>query len=156
MDEVLKKLNYKAPAPVTVLAAPPEVRELLDRWSDEVEVRESLGATERFVLAFMRSRADVAEQAPVVVSALDEDAVLWMAYPKKSSKRYRSDLGRDDSWQPLGDLGYESVRQVAIDDDWSALRFRPAVQIGRLARDPSRAMSAEGKRRTARAPEGRA
>jgi hypothetical protein len=154
VDELLKKLNYKPPAPVTVLGAPPEARPLIERWAGEVDVHQQLATGERFVVAFMRSRAEVAEQAPVVVRALDDDAVLWMAYPKKSSKRYRSDLGRDDSWQPLGDLGYEAVRQVAVDADWSALRFRRAAQIARLARDPSRAMSAEGKRRAGRAAPG--
>lgn len=71
-----------------------------------------------------------------------------MAYPKKSSKRYASDLSRDESWQPLGDLGMEPVRQVAIDPDWSAVRFRHAEHISRLDRDPSRLLSAEGRHRS--------
>ncbi len=28
-------------------------------------------------------------------------------------------------------LGYAPVRQIAIDDDWSAVRFRPEAQIAR-------------------------
>jgi hypothetical protein len=59
-----------------------------------------------------------------------------------------ADIGRDDSWQPLGDLGFEGVRQVAIDEDWSALRFRHVDYIKTFKRDPKRAMSAKGKRRT--------
>ena len=153
MDALLKKLNYKPPAPVTVVDAPPELAPLLEDWSGETRDRRRLGKEETFVLAFVRSCAEIAERAPKLVSALADDAVFWMAYPKKSSKRYRSDVGRDDSWQALGDLGFEAVRQVAVDDDWSALRFRRAEHVGPMRRDPSRAMSSEGKRRTTRSPD---
>jgi hypothetical protein len=74
--------------------------------------------------------------------------VLWVAYPKKASKRYSSDVGRDDSFQPLGDLGFEGVRQIAVDDDWSALRFRRAEHIKAMKRDRRGAMSRAGRRRT--------
>ena len=75
-------------------------------------------------------------------------AILWVAYPKRSSKKYRSDIGRDEGWQPLGDLGYEGVRMVAIDADWSALRLRDARYIKTMKRDPKRSMSKEGRKRT--------
>ena len=115
-------------------------------------MRRRLGKDETFVLAFVRSAAELTERAPRLVAATADDAVLWLAYPQKSSKRYRSDLGRDDSWQPLGDLGMEPVRSVAIDADWSAVRFRRAAHIGRLDRDPSRLPAAEGRTRSTRAP----
>ena len=149
VDPLLKKLNHRPGVPLTVLGVPPEVEPVLARWADETTVRRRLGRSEAFVLAFVRSAAELAERAPKA-AALVDDGVLWVAYPKKSSKRYTSDLSRDDSWQPLGDLGMEPVRQVALDADWSALRFRRAEHIGRLDRDPSRLLSAEGRRRAGR------
>ena len=95
----------------------------------------------------MRSCVEIAENAPAAVAALVEDGLLWFAYPKKSSKKYRSDVGRDDSWQALGDLGFEAVRQIAIDEDWSALRFRQARFIKSMTRDQKRTWSAEGRER---------
>ena len=77
------------------------------------------------------------------------DAVVWFAYPKGTSKRYTCDFNRDTGWQVLGAAGFEAVRQVAIDEDWSALRFRRAEFIKRLVRDPSRTVSAAGQGRTA-------
>jgi hypothetical protein len=79
---------------------------------------------------------------------MSPDAVLWFAYPKKSSKRYKSDISRDEGWAPLGELGFEGVRQVAIDEDWSALRFRQAGYIKTMARNQRLAMSEEGRART--------
>ena len=54
-----------------------------------------------------------------------------MAYPKGSSKRLTCDFNRDTGWSPLRAVGFGPVRQVAIDEDWSALRFRRAEFIKR-------------------------
>ena len=137
---------------VAVLGAPPEVEPLIEAWSAETKVKRRLGKEEAFVLAFVRTAAELAQVAPKVTGALVDDGVLWLAYPKKSSKRYQSDLSRDDSWQPLGDLGMEPVRQVAVDADWSALRFRRAEHIAELKRDPNRLLSAEARRRSKTVP----
>ena len=144
---MLKKLQYKPPAAVTVLSPPPEVEALLESWSADVAVRRRLGNRERFVLVFVRSQADVRRRANQLGRALADDAVLWLAYPKMVSKRYVSDLSQMEGWQPLGDLGFEAVRQVAIDVDWSALRFRRVEDIDQMERSPSMALSERGKRR---------
>ena len=47
--------------------------------------------------------------------------VLWVAYPKGN----RTDLNRDSLWPILGEHGLRPISQVAVDDVWSALRFRP-------------------------------
>ncbi len=139
MDPVWAKLNYKGHAPVLALNAPDSFRpRLADLGSVRVDRRPAAGAVYPFALVFVTACADVAALAPPVAAAMGSDAVLWFAYPKKTSRIYTSDLSRDVGWQPLGDLGFEAVRQVAIDDDWSALRFRPAVAIRTLRRDASR------------------
>ena len=83
------------------------------------------------ILAFVRSRAEVKEAARSVLSKADPDALLWFAYPKKASRRYSADISRDDGWEPLAAAGYRPVRQISIDEDWSALRFRRAEAVGR-------------------------
>jgi hypothetical protein len=46
---------------------------------------------------------------------------LWVAYPKAN----RADINRDSLWPILGEYGLRPITQVAIDEVWSALRFRP-------------------------------
>ena len=58
------------------------------------------------------------------------------------------EFDRDTGFSALGTAGFEGVRAVAIDEDWSALRFRRTSFIARLTRDPSRALSDEGRKRT--------
>jgi hypothetical protein len=77
-----------------------------------------------------------------------EDGIFWMAYPKKTSKKYRSAITRDEGWEALGDAGFEVVRMVAVDEDWSAVRFRKAAFIGKMIRRQEMAMSTEGKQKT--------
>lgn len=47
-------------------------------------------------------------------------AAFWVAYPKAN----RADINRDSLWPILADYGFRPISQVAIDDVWSALRFR--------------------------------
>ena len=50
--------------------------------------------------------------------------LTWIAYPKAG--QLETDLNRDILWELLDGKGVRPVRQVALDDTWSALRFRPA------------------------------
>ena len=63
--------------------------------------------------------------------------------------RTRCEFDRDSGWEVLGQAGFEPVRMIAIDADWSALRFRRVEYILSLTRDPARAGSPAGKLRTA-------
>jgi hypothetical protein len=46
--------------------------------------------------------------------------VLWIAYPKAN----RTDINRDSLWPILAEYGMRPISQVAVDEVWSALRFR--------------------------------
>jgi hypothetical protein len=71
------------------------------------------------------------------------DVVIWFAYPKGTSKKYKCEFNRDTGWEIFGKLGFEPVRAVAIDEDWSALRFRRVSFIKTMIR--SFALTEEGK-----------
>lgn len=147
MDALLKKLNYRQ-GPVVVLAAPAEFRTTLDAWSAETPVSDVMTGEAGLVLCFARLQAEVEPLVALAVETAADDPVLWVAYPKKTSRRYRSDLSRDGSWAAaLGSRGFEPVRQVAIDDDWSALRFRRVEHIRSMRRSASAALSEAGRER---------
>jgi hypothetical protein len=40
-----------------------------------------------------------------------------------------TDLTRERGWDGLKELGLEPVAQIAVDDTWSALRFRPSERV---------------------------
>ncbi|MFQ5527378.1 MAG: hypothetical protein ACE5GX_14080 [Thermoanaerobaculia bacterium] len=151
MNAVFRKLQFKDQSSILVSKAPSEFKGALDEMKGLTRIVTRSGKSRHpFVLCFVRNCAELAKAAPSAVASVEDDGLLWFAYPKKSSKRYESDIGRDDSWQPLGDLGYEGVRMIAIDEDWSALRLRRVEFIKTMKRDPKRAMTAKGKKRTRR------
>lgn len=151
MTPVFKKLNYKNQKQLQVINAPDSFKKELDGMKDLAEVRTSLtGAKEvEFFLAFVTKQIEVDDLTDKVSSVLSDDGLLWFAYPKGASKKYKCEFNRDSGWKELGKKGFEPVRMVAIDEDWSALRFRRAEKIKTMTR--SFAMSDTGKKKVAAA-----
>ncbi|MGA2477979.1 MAG: hypothetical protein ABSG63_04430 [Spirochaetia bacterium] len=126
MTEVFKKLNFKVQTPMLVMDAPGSFASELAAMARESEIHQKPKAGVRydFLLAFAPMRKDLLAAAKLLSPLLGDAAVLWFAYPKQTSKLLKSDLNRDICWEALAHLGLQPVRQVAIDDDWSALRFK--------------------------------
>jgi hypothetical protein len=55
---------------------------------------------------------------------LAKPAALWIVYPKAN----RTDINRDSLWPIVGEFGMRPNSQIAIDDVWSALRFRALAE----------------------------
>jgi hypothetical protein len=145
MSPLLKKLNYKNQQQVVLLNLPKEQEHLIQDFGEYAKVLlDAEQASEiEFVLIFCTKKAEVDAYTQQVTPKLIEDGGLWFAYPKGTSKRYKCDFNRDNGWNVLGEMGFEGVRMVAVDEDWSALRFRKAKHIKTMTR--SFAMSKEGK-----------
>ena len=62
--------------------------------------------------------------APKLAARAPGDPILWFAYPKGTSKKLTCDFNRDTGWARLAAAGFDTVRSIAIDEDWTALRFR--------------------------------
>jgi hypothetical protein len=147
MNTVFKKLNFKGQSPVFVLRAPESFDKEMAEIRTDTEIRTSISRAKNvsFLLAFVTKQKEVDDLARSLDAVAAEDAVVWFAYPKASSKNYQCEFNRDNGWNELGKLGFEGVRMIAIDDDWSALRFRKAEHIKTMTR--SFAMSDTGKRK---------
>lgn len=75
-------------------------------------------------LFFCITRGDLERARAQLVAAAREDRLVWLGYPK--ARQLGTDLNRDSLWELLSGDGIRPVRQIAIDETWSALRFRPA------------------------------
>lgn len=149
MSPLFAKLNFKGHARILAIDAPASFESELAALNEvAVDRAPSSGEPYGFAIGFAVARADLDRVSAQLIAAAPGDAVVWVAYPKKTSKRYRCDFDRDSGWTALGDAGFEPVRQVAIDEDWSALRFRRVEYIKHLKRDATRTLSAQGRART--------
>jgi len=151
MSSLWKKLNLKDQRQVAVLDAPASFAPALEQLSavDVITRLEAVTGVE-LLLAFVTRAAEVEALAAWLGPNAPGDPIIWLAYPKARSKHATSELNRDTGWRPLGIAGFEAVRQVAIDDDWSALRFRRVEHIKTMKRDHRRAMTPEGKTKAGR------
>lgn len=149
MNDIFKKLNFKDQQIIYILQAPESFQPAIQEMNTFTQVKTELlpDETANFILAFVTQQSEIDDLAPLFANALQGDGILWFAYPKGTSKRYKCDFNRDTGWHILGQLGFEGVRMVAIDEDWSALRFRRAQYIKTMKRDEKRAMSETGRKK---------
>ncbi len=115
-SELARKLNLKSGMKVHVVDAPAEVD------LGGLAIGDSPDADG--VIAFVRTLAELDARCEAVLEAAREDRIAWVAYPKGGQRG--TDLNRDILWKHMLGKGVRGVRQVAIDETWSALRFRPA------------------------------
>jgi hypothetical protein len=135
MPSTFEKLNLKHQTHIVVLQAPPSFEPELQSLRGVAVLRNAADVDSlEFSLAFVTKQHEVDALAKLVAKKAKGDAVVWFAYPKGSSKKYKSEINRDSGWQVLGNSGFEPVRMVAIDQDWSAIRFRRVEFIKNMTR----------------------
>ena len=145
---LFKKLNLGTHRIIHVLSAPDSFASHLAALRHmNVQVSPMLKGTVSFALAFATTQPELDDVSSGLVGAAQGDAILWISYPKGTSRRYRCEFNRDSGWKVLGAAGFEPVRMVAIDEDWTALRFRKVEHIKSMSRAKSRTHSKEGRRK---------
>ena len=149
MTPLFKKLNFKNHEKVLVMNSPASFEtELADISKFTIIERNpnEMSAID-FVIAFVLAQEQIDKAMELIFTKLQGDAILWFCYPKGTSKKYKCNFNRDTGWATLGKHNLEGVRQVAVDEDWSALRFRKTEYIKTLTRRESFAISKDGKER---------
>jgi len=125
MANIFEKLNLRSRQEIVVLHAPASFEQELAKLSAMTIHRDLESVAEAdFWLAFVTRKSEVDKLAPQVAGRAKGDAIVWFAYPKGTSKKYTCDFNRDTGWDVLKGAGFDTVRAVAIDADWTALRFR--------------------------------
>ena len=149
---VFAKLNLKDQTEIFVLNAPDSFEREIAKL-DGVAVRRKVAVSSRiaFAVAFVTSQPELDAAAKALAPAADGDAVIWLAYPKSTSKKYTSTLTRESGSDRFAKAGFESVRMIAIDEDWTAKRLRRAQYIKAMTRSEEWAVSKIGKEKAARA-----
>jgi hypothetical protein len=118
--DLMGKLQIKPGQRIVTIGVPGGTPSLA---ADGIESAASPEAAD-VIVAFVRNRADLDATGDPAVAGARADKLVWIAYPKAG--QLGTDLNRDTLREALATRGVQPVRQVAIDDVWSALRFRPA------------------------------
>jgi hypothetical protein len=84
----------------------------------------SLRGSFDWIQLFVHNQADLEKLAPKAAGALKPDSLLWICFPKGSSK-IQTDLTRDRGWDAVRSLELKWITLVSVDDTWAAFALRP-------------------------------
>lgn len=118
----MRKLGISAGERVVAINAPEHYEELLEGLPEDVSIGSRVTAGARFVHLFVTERDDLAERLSGLRTKLDDAGVLWVSWPKKSS-RVATDVTEDTIREVALPLGFVDVKVCAVDDTWSGLKL---------------------------------
>jgi hypothetical protein len=137
---LVKKLLLKPGMRAMVINAPAGYLDRITPLPEGVTLVD--GGPVDWVQVFLRDKAEVDALAPHGIEALKAQGVLWLCYPKGGAKA-GTDINRDKGWDVVVQAGWSGVTQIAVDEQWSALRFRPEADIRRKGDAPQKKSGAE-------------
>jgi hypothetical protein len=129
-SSLIKKLYIKPGQRIIIINPPPGYLAELGPLPEGVELAERPEGQFDLVHLFVKNSQELDRLGPIALQAIKYDGLLWISYPKRSSK-VETNLTRDVGWDLVKQAGMEAVAQVSIDDIWSATRFRPAGRVGK-------------------------
>lgn len=136
MDAIFKKLRLKDEKEVYILNAPDSFEENIKSIADNFIINREIKEASKinFALAFVTEKEEVDELAKQIIPKMEGDAKIWMCYPKKTSKKYKTKINRDHGWTAFAEENLFVVGIASIDEDWSALRYRSKTFIKKMTR----------------------
>jgi hypothetical protein len=88
------------------------------------EISTALRGKFDWIQIFVKKKAELDKPAPKAAKALKADSLLWISFPKGTSK-IQTDLTRDKGWEVVRDLDLKWMTLVSVDETWSAFGRRP-------------------------------
>lgn len=128
-----QKMHIKPGWKGVVLNPPSNLSIEAFKFDDLVQIVTDDAAQLDFVIVFVRSIQELRDKASKVVSLLGPTTALWAAYPKKSGSII-TDISRDNGWDAFTEHDLLGVANVALDSDWSLIRFKRRSDITSLTR----------------------
>lgn len=125
--DLATKLLIKPDVRVLLLNAPIGYAKKLEPLPSGATVTDKRGKAD-VVIVFVRDSGELKRLA-TSFGSLEEDAVLWVCYPKGGAKA-GTDLDRDILHAAMEKHELTGVSLVAFDDVWSAMRFRAPEDVG--------------------------
>ncbi|MDP3002212.1 MAG: hypothetical protein Q8N38_03675, partial [Bacteroidales bacterium] len=96
MKNLLGKLNYKGQERIAVINAEESFIISLSIELKDVKIDKKIDSRYPydFIIIFVKSVSEVEFLTPFALHNLMADGVLWFCYPKKTSKKFSSDIDR--------------------------------------------------------------
>ena len=116
-----KKMKLKPDLKAAVINAP---ENYVDALKHNTALSPILNGKFDWIQIFVRNKAELDELAPKAAKALKPESMLWISFPKGTSK-IQTDLTRDKGWESLQALDLKWMTLVSVNETWSAFALRP-------------------------------
>ena len=123
-NALVKKMKLKPGQRVALIHAPEGYRDALGPLPERVELADRLDGSFDWVQVFVKNQAELDQLLPEVIAALRPESLLWLAFPKGTSK-IQTDLTRDKGWDALRQADLKWITLISINETWSAFALRP-------------------------------
>jgi hypothetical protein len=128
MNALAKKLQIKPHSRWLLYNAPVSYLDSLLPLPDGVELLFNTPGDFDGVQLFVTNSTGLLAELKIIAPLLKPDSIFWIIYPKKTSK-ITTDLEMMGSWGEPAVYGLRPVASAAVNETWTALRFRPADQV---------------------------
>jgi len=122
---LIKKLQIKPAMRIMVINPPAGYQRVLGKLPETVTMVSRPRSPVELVQMFCGSVKQLKDSLPQAQRSLKPGGIFWICWPKQTAK-VDTDLNRDILWRVMLQQKYKPVASIAIDDTWSALRFRSA------------------------------
>jgi predicted CoA-binding protein len=120
---VLQKILVREGYRVLFVNPPPGYLASAGELPAGVTVLEQAQAPVDLIQVFLTSYQEMEEKLGVLKAALAPKGLLWVTYPKGTSKM-KTDVNRDIIAAYARSMGMVGIAMVAVDDTWAALRLK--------------------------------
>ena len=117
-----KKIGIAAGLHVVALNPPRGYRDIMSPWPGGATLAARADAKTDLVHLFVTERAVLSKESKRLRALLQPNAVLWVSWPKKSSK-VATDVTEDVIREVVLPLGWVDVKVCAVDATWSGLKL---------------------------------
>jgi len=124
MTDLSKKLQVKPGSKWLLFNAPANYLPLIEPLPDGVQINYNTEGEYNGIQLFIKNSTDLSASLQIIQPLLKPDTIFWVAYPKKSSG-IQTDLEMMSSWDELTSLGLRIVTSISVNENWTALRFKP-------------------------------
>jgi hypothetical protein len=116
-----KKMKLKSGLAAAVVNAP---EHYVEELRHDTAMSPTLNGEFDWIQLFVRNQAELEELALRAANALKPESLLWISFPKGSSK-IQTDLTRDKGWESVQKLNLKWINLISVNETWSAFALRP-------------------------------
>ena len=116
-----KKMKLKPGAHAAIVNAS---EDYFGEFKHDSPISKTLKGKFDWIQIFVKNKAELDSLAPKAARALSPDSILWISFPKGTSKN-QTDLTRDKGWESIQLLDLKWINLISINENWSAFALRP-------------------------------